>query len=374
MTRRLIALTLGLLLLSLGAIGVALAQGGELGGKLLAGNDVTIPATETVDHDIYAFAGNVTVNGTVRGDIVAAGGNIDINGPVTGDVLAAGGRINLNGPVDGDVRAAGGQIAIGGDVTEDVLATGGQLTVSGKVGQDLIASGGTLTLSGSVSGSAAGSVGTYTKSGSVAGSDSIKVTGDQSQAFAPAPSNPILDALRQFIVVFVVALIALWLAPRATAAADAFVHEQPLPALGWGILAFLLYVVVLILVVLAAILLGIVLAALGFGGLVGLDVFAALVLLGGITLAFVVVVAFLADAIVGLALARLIARSTGRPVPSGQVWAAGRDRWTDIGLLAVGVAIVVVLTALPGAIPGTETYLDMLRYDVLQVAQALEAS
>jgi ABC-type Zn uptake system ZnuABC Zn-binding protein ZnuA len=37
-------------------------------------------------------------------------------------------------------------------------------------------------------------------------------------------------------------------------------------------------------------------------------------------------------------------------------------------------ARVVVLTALPGAIQGTETYLDMLRYDVLQLAQALEAS
>jgi ABC-type Zn uptake system ZnuABC Zn-binding protein ZnuA len=36
-------------------------------------------------------------------------------------------------------------------------------------------------------------------------------------------------------------------------------------------------------------------------------------------------------------------------------------------------ARVVVLTALPGAVAGTETYLDMLRYNVLQLAQALEA-
>jgi ABC-type Zn uptake system ZnuABC Zn-binding protein ZnuA len=37
-------------------------------------------------------------------------------------------------------------------------------------------------------------------------------------------------------------------------------------------------------------------------------------------------------------------------------------------------AHVVVLTSLPGALAGTETYLDMLRYNVLQLAQALEAS
>lgn len=37
-------------------------------------------------------------------------------------------------------------------------------------------------------------------------------------------------------------------------------------------------------------------------------------------------------------------------------------------------ARLVQLTTLPGAVPGTETYLDMLRYNVLQLADALEQS
>jgi ABC-type Zn uptake system ZnuABC Zn-binding protein ZnuA len=37
-------------------------------------------------------------------------------------------------------------------------------------------------------------------------------------------------------------------------------------------------------------------------------------------------------------------------------------------------ARVVVLTPLPGGVAGTDTYLDMLRYDVLQLAEALEPS
>jgi ABC-type Zn uptake system ZnuABC Zn-binding protein ZnuA len=37
-------------------------------------------------------------------------------------------------------------------------------------------------------------------------------------------------------------------------------------------------------------------------------------------------------------------------------------------------ARVVVLTTLPGGLPGTETYLDMLRYNVLQLVNALEAA
>ncbi|MDZ4856828.1 MAG: metal ABC transporter substrate-binding protein [Nitrospirota bacterium] len=36
-------------------------------------------------------------------------------------------------------------------------------------------------------------------------------------------------------------------------------------------------------------------------------------------------------------------------------------------------ARIVVLTTLPGGLPGTETYLDMLRYNVLQLANALES-
>lgn len=37
-------------------------------------------------------------------------------------------------------------------------------------------------------------------------------------------------------------------------------------------------------------------------------------------------------------------------------------------------AHVVVLTTMPGGVPGTETYLDMLRYNVLQLAGALETT
>ena len=36
-------------------------------------------------------------------------------------------------------------------------------------------------------------------------------------------------------------------------------------------------------------------------------------------------------------------------------------------------ARVVVLTTLPGGLPGTETYIDMLRYNVLQLVQALQS-
>jgi hypothetical protein len=347
-TRRVVGLALGLaVLLVVLTIGVVLAQGGELGGKLLTGSEVTIPAGETVDHDIYAFGGTVTSNGTINGDLVVAGGNIDVNGLVTGDVLATGGRISINGPVTGDVRAAGGQVSIVGDVAEDVLVTGGQVTIGGSVGEDLIVSSGQLNLSGTVAGSAVGTVGAYAKSGSIAGTDSITVTGNQASTLAP-PSNPVLDAIRQFIAVLLVAVLALWLVPRAFGVAEAQVRERPLPSFGWGIAAVIGYVVLIVVICIVAVLLAIALGLLGFGALVGIDLIGGFVLVSGITLAFIIAAGFVADAIVGLAIARAFMERSGRSAaaPSGASMMS-RDRWADLGLLAIGVAIVVVLTSLP---------------------------
>jgi hypothetical protein len=327
-------------------IGVVLAQGGLLGGKVLTGSEVTIPAGETIDHDLYVFGGTVVSNGTINGDIVAAGGTVDVNGPVNGDVLAAGGRIAISGQVKGDVRAAGGQVSIDGDVTEDVAVTGGQVSIDGQLGQDLLVSTGQLTLTGSVAGSAIGTAGSYSKAGAIQGTDSIAVTGNDQPSVAPARSNPVLDAIRHFITVLVVAAIALWLAPRLFAAAETQVRERPLPSFGWGIAAFIGYIIAVVVIAIVMVLLAVILAALGFDGLLGIDIFGGIVLICAITLAFIVAAAFLVDAIVGLALARLIGARSGRfESVSGST--VSRDRWADFGLLAIGVAIVVVLTSLP---------------------------
>jgi hypothetical protein len=334
---------LGLIsLLALLTTGIVLAQDQQLGGKVMTGSEVTIPAGEPVDHDLYVFAGTVISNGTINGDLVVAGGTVDINGAVQGDVLAAGGRVSLNGTVSGDVRVAGGQVVVGSDVSEDLLVAGGQVTVGGRIGQDLIVSAGDLTLSGTVAGSTIGSVGTYDKSGTVSGTDGIHVN---PRSAPVAPSNPVLDAVRQFIAVLIIAALALWLMPRAFAAGEARVREQPLPSFGWGVVTLIGYVVVVVAVIVVAILLAIVLGALGFGGLLGIDLLGGFVAMSGLTLAFIVAGGFLADAIVGLALARLVATRTGSGTPATPPATGGQ--WADLGLLAAGTAVVVILSAIP---------------------------
>jgi hypothetical protein len=261
---------------------------------------------------------------------------------VNGDVLAAGGRLTLNGAVSGDVRIAAGQVVIAGDVSEDLLVAGGQVTVGGRVGQDLILYGGELTLSGSVAGSTSGTVGTYDKSGTVAGTDGIRIN---PRGAPVTPSNPVLDAVRQFIAVLLIAAPVLWLTPRAFAAAEAHAREQPLRSFGWGVATLIAYVVLVVAIIVVALLLAIVLGALGFGGLLGIDLLGGFVAIAGLTLAFIVAGGFLADAIVGVALARLVATRAGSGTTAEP--SAARGQWSDLGLLAAGTAVVVILTSLP---------------------------
>src|SRR6266508_2875247 len=54
----------------------AVAQQTELGGKVRSGQEVTVPAGETVQGDLIASAGTVRVDGTVDGDLVASGGQV----------------------------------------------------------------------------------------------------------------------------------------------------------------------------------------------------------------------------------------------------------------------------------------------------------
>jgi hypothetical protein len=311
----------------------------RLGGKLRFGNTIVVPASEIVDHDLYAFAGNITMDGTVNGDLVVAGGNVRVNGTVTGDVVAAGGMVDLAGNVKGDVRVVGGQVTVGGVVGEDLVAGAGQLSVTQSVGGDLIFAAGNATMDGRVIGSIEGSAGSYQRTGSFGGTENVSV-GQRGVAPTPTAGNVLFNALRQFVVVLLFGALALWLLPRGVRATEDVLRRRTLASLGFGALALIGYLVVWILVVILIILLAIVLGLLTFGALATIEAVAGILALGVLTFTFVLVIAFIADALVGLTIGRLIVPALGMRGPTS-------DRWQELGVLALGVALVVIATSLP---------------------------
>jgi hypothetical protein len=337
--RRGAALAAAVLLLVLVA-GLVLGKGQLLGGKLRTGDNVTVPADEKWRGDLYLLGGRVTVAGFVDGDLTVLGGQVDVTGTVTGDVLAAGGSVSIGGIVRGDARLAGGQVTVGGTVRDDVAATGGQVTIpsSGEIGGDLIVSGGQVTMSGSVRGSVEGGAGNYTSGGEVRGTEHVVVA--PSQSLPAAAAEPVLDALRHFVVVFLFGALLLWLLPRGMAAAGGVLRERPWRALGGGGLAILGYIAFVIAAIILMILFAILFGLLQVGSLVAIDVIGWLLAIGVVTFLFILAAAFGADALVGLTVARWAVSRMGTGTE-------GESRWQELGLLAAGAAGVVIVTSIP---------------------------
>jgi hypothetical protein len=335
-TRALYLLTMAVaLLLPLGLTGAALAQGERLGGKVRSGSDVVIPADETAPYDVYLTGGTIRVEGRVEGDVVAVGGRIEIPGAVTGDVIVAGGNVTVSGQVEGDVRVATGQLTVTGTVGEDVFVAGGQVAVPGRIGEDFIFYSGQTSLNGTVAGNVLGATGEYSRRGTVAGTEEVTVD-EREREEPPTPLDRVLDVVRRYFGILLVGVLFLWFAPRVTHDAARTVRRRPLPSLGWGFLAIVGFLVLFIATILATVLVSLPLGLLGLGGLVATTVFAG-ILIGALTVfGFVLLVAFVAHAVVGLSIG-------GPVVRAGE----GRLRGRGLAGLALGLLLVVALISIP---------------------------
>jgi cytoskeletal protein CcmA (bactofilin family) len=325
----------------------AAAQQSELGGKVRSGQEVTVPAEETVQGDLIASAGRVRIDGRVDGDLVASGGEVIVDGTVTGDVLAAAGSTTISGEVGGDVRAGTGQARVEGRIGEDLVLGAGQATVASgaQIGGDLIVGAGQLRLDGAVTGSVLGAAGDYTRTGTVGGSEQVRVGQPEQE---PTLADRGLDLLRRYVSILVVGLLLLWLLPRAFRGAADAVRGRPLVSLGVGILGFIGVIVLLVLVILVTVLVAIGLGLLGLGPLVGASVYGGILLAAIIVFLLFLVVAFGAQATVGLGLGRLLFRGPRHSFLKAFV------------ALVIGVVVVVLLSAIPVAGGWLEALLVLL--------------
>jgi hypothetical protein len=313
---------------------VAFAQDNGLGGKVRSGQDVVIPAGQTVQGNLYASGGTVRVEGTVTGDLVAAGSQVQVSGEVKNDLLAAGGTIEVSGRVDGDARLFGGRVMVSGPIGQDLVLGAGQATVTStaRVGQDLVFGAGQMTLDGRVTGSVLGTTPNYTKHGTVGGTENVTIA-EQGKKAEPTVASRLVDGLQGWIGILAVAALALWLLPGILRGTADSVHRRPLPSLGFGVLGLIGLVVFVVAVLIVAILLAVVFGLLGLGNLVALALFGAMTLLVIAGFVFFAIATFLAPAAVGLALGALALGDEPRS-----------RRWLG---LVLGLLVVVILTSLP---------------------------
>ena len=313
---------------------VALAQEqSSLEGKFRAGDTVLVPANETVPHDLYVTGGTVRVDGRVEGDLVASGGDIQVAGTVTGDAMLAAGSSRISGSVEGDVRVAAGRVTIDGDVGQDLLLVAGQVRLApqARVGEDFVFGAGEVLSAGAIGGSVLGSASRYDQNGTVAGEEQVRVT----PAATPTTGGLVATAVGRYVSLLLVAGLLLWLAPRLTRSSADTLQHRPLPALGVGLAGAIAGIAGVVVIAIVAVLLAVLFGLLTLGGLAGLSIATGFLAAGLLVLGLVVALGFLAHAVVGLWLGRLAVPDTGGS------WARA------LGAVAVGLAAIVVVTALP---------------------------
>lgn len=363
-----------------------------------SGDQVVIESDEVIEDDLYVTANELIVDGTIRGDLIALGNSITVDGTVEGDLAAAGQTVEIGGTLEDDARIAGRtlllaegasvaddlvaaafslenepdsvvggtvlyagyQTLLAGTVDEDVSVTANGLTVSGEIGGNLDADvdgedagpppfvftpqadipavepGLTLTGSAQIGGDV-----TYESSTAAQIDPGAQIEGEVFATERPVEEEPtladaVLDNLRSFVSLLLVGLLLVWLAPRSIRRVADTVRTRPLPSLGWGVLAYVVFIVLAIIVLLATILLAIIFGLLTLGGLVPLIIALGALIVMALGLVFWISTSYLAQIVVSFLVGRWLLerispdQATGRVLP-----------------LVVGLILYVILRAIP---------------------------
>lgn len=114
---------------------------------------VVIPATETIDDDLFVAAESLSIDGTITGDVFVGAGTVRISGDIKGGLFVGTGDLILTGAtVRNSVVAGAGNVII--DSTSQIggsLVTGtGNLKNYAPVGRNLMVGAGTIYLDSKV--------------------------------------------------------------------------------------------------------------------------------------------------------------------------------------------------------------------------------
>lgn len=131
--------------------------------------DFTLASGQEVKSDLIVFANYVRIDGNVDGDLIAFSQNVTVEGEVKGDVICFARELTVNGTVDGNVRSFAHSFALGGTVGKNMtdlsqqlvlekkgsvkgslMMAAGDAVLDGTLGGDLLAAAGTMEINGSL--------------------------------------------------------------------------------------------------------------------------------------------------------------------------------------------------------------------------------
>ena len=385
-----------------------------IGAEEVIDDDLYVTAQEfildgTVNGDVIAFAQTVTVNGRVDGDLMSAAQTVVVNGEVTGSVRVAGSVLMLGEQtvIGMDILGAGYSLEgrPGSAIGQDVLFAGGQMLLAGEVARNVQAAAGALEVQGTVGGDVQADVGgagqavnppmfgppspvpvpsvpagltlapsariegdlEYTQADELivpAGVVGGRVTRTQPTPGGRTPQEATssarittwaLNFLRNSLTLILIGLFLLWLFPVFMRRLSEHLQSNPLPSLGWGVVAWVVFFLSLFVIVFVMILSAILFGVLTLGQLTGTVLGLGLLTLLGLVIGFVLVTSFLAKVVFGAALGGWIFRRTNSPLAEHRYWPM------VVGvLITVGVIALLSFPLIPGFLGGLLNFIVVL--------------
>lgn len=369
-----------------------------IGADEVINDDLYVTAEEftlegTVRGDLIVFASYIFINGTVEGDVIAAGNTIVIEGTIADDARIAGAALQLDNDavVGGDLIAASASLETKSNsvVENDIIYAGAQALLAGSVGRDLRTGVGGLELRGEIGRNVFAEVGdmqegapspsmyisdvkvsipnvspglTIVESARIKGSltytqrvdveiPSGVVTGkvtrnepvvDETTVMPTPPTaaeraaNWTFDLFRRIATLAIFGLLLIWLAPAFLKGLSEKLQNQPVPSLGWGVVAYAAFFFALLLLVIVTIIGGILFGVLSLGSVTATIIWVSLLALFAMILGFVLFTSFGAQILVAWLGGKWILGRFNPALAEHKVWP-----------LLLGVVLVALLVKLP---------------------------
>jgi hypothetical protein len=268
-------------------------------------------------------------------ELMLGGGQAILAGAVGQDAMIATNGLELLGTIGGNLDAELGNAADSPTFSPTIMMADGPRvpTVNGglTLGPDAVIRGDFSYRTEAPLDVPAGQIG-----GEI--SEEIRIIDAVSESFETRypVANWSLTQLRNFITLFLVGGLLLWLAPTWVDQIGETVRAEPVQSLGWGFVSLVGFGMVMFLIIVATILLAIGLGMLTLGGLAGTIVSLGLFVLSAFGLAFGLVVGYLTIIAISYLGSRLLQM---------RLWPErSLNRYL---LLGVGLLFYVLLTAIP---------------------------
>lgn len=374
-----------------------------LAGEYITDNSrAVVDEGEVIEDDLFISAQYVEMNGTVEGDLFATGEYVVVNGVVEGNLFASGAIIVLGGEVQGAAFVGGYALQLqpetalarnlyfggysleaieGSQIGRSLYGGGYQFLMNGMVGRDVTVGASAFRLNGSVEGDMlvdvatprysedmipflpmyyeppmefdfsmpALSPGLDIEDGTIGGEFEQRVTyydagpnvNFQTPDFRPEVflANRVRARVGELVGLLLIGSLMLYLASSLSEKVAKQVSENPWPSLGWGALAFLLYIPVIVVLIFLLALVVLLLSMLTLGQMTGTAISVAGLGFMGFTTVFSLVAAWVAKVVVSFIIGREIIKRLFPEAMDGS--------WGKFWALLTGLLIYETLRFVP---------------------------